>query len=81
MKAIVVSSMKEYDVEGLVGNLDFESGKLQNVGNGIFLTNKEIEVLKSPYINAFCMLNENMFLTGDNNGTIKQWKNGTLFIS
>ncbi len=46
MKAIVVSSMKEYDVEGLVGNLDFESGKLQNVGNGIFLTNKEIEVLK-----------------------------------
>ena len=32
-----------------------------------------IEVLKSN-ITAFCMLNENMFLTGDNNGIIRQWK-------
>ena len=35
----------EYDIEKLVGDLDFFSGKLVNCANGIVLTNKEIEVL------------------------------------
>ena len=34
---------------------------------------KTIEVSNST-IYGFCMLNENMFLTGDNNGIIRQWK-------
>ena len=48
--------------------------------NKIFIINvnqyrivRVIEVLKS-IINGFCMLNENMFLTGDDNGIIRQWK-------
>ena len=48
--------------------------------NKIFIINvnqyrivREIEVLKSR-IFGFCMLNENMFLTGDQNGIIRQWK-------
>ena len=46
---------EEYDIDHLVGQLDFDSGKLQCVGKGIFLTNKEIEVLKQydiPYQNC-----------------------------
>lgn len=35
----------EYDIEKLVSNLDFVSGKLVDVGNGLMLTNKEIDVL------------------------------------
>ena len=42
---------KEYDIDDLVGNIDFNSGSFQNV-NGMMLTNHEIEVLdryKIPY--------------------------------
>ncbi len=35
----------EYDIDKLVSNMDFFSGKLVDVGNGLMLTNKEIEVL------------------------------------
>ena len=45
----------EYDIDSLIGNLDFEGGKFQDVGNGIFLTNHEIDVLKQykiPYQNC-----------------------------
>ena len=34
---------------------------------------REIEIPNSSYINRFCKLNENMFLTG-RNGIIIQWK-------
>ena len=35
---------KEYDIETLVSNIDFNSGSFQNI-NGMMLTNHEIEVL------------------------------------
>ena len=35
---------------------------------------REIKISNSKWIYGFCMLNENMFLTGDNFGTIRQWK-------
>ena len=47
--------MEEYDIEELSKNIDFNSGKMVNIGNGIFLTNKEIEVLETyqvPYKNC-----------------------------
>ncbi len=43
---------KEYDIDSLIGEMDFVSGQFQDVGNGIQLTNREIEVLdqyKIPY--------------------------------
>lgn len=46
--------MEEYDIDKLVSNMDFNSGKLNNV-NGLLLTNREIEVLdkyKIPYKNC-----------------------------
>ena len=42
---------KEYDIETIVSNIDFNSGSFQNI-NGMMLTNHEIEVLdryKIPY--------------------------------
>ena len=42
---------KEYDIDSLVSNIDFNSGSFQNI-NGMMLTNQEIEVLdryKIPY--------------------------------
>ncbi len=42
---------KEYDIDDIVSNIDFNSGSFQNV-NGMMLTNHEIEVLdryKIPY--------------------------------
>lgn len=44
--------MIEYDVDGIIGNIDFEKNKFCDVGNGILLTNHEIEVLNQydiPY--------------------------------
>ena len=35
---------KEYDIDSLVSNIDFNSGSFQNI-NGMMLTNQEIEVL------------------------------------
>ena len=46
--------MEEYDIDKLVSNMDFNSGKLNNI-NGLLLTNREIEVLdkyKIPYKNC-----------------------------
>ena len=42
---------KEYDIDDLVSNIDFNSNSFQNI-NGMMLTNHEIEVLdryKIPY--------------------------------
>ena len=44
--------MIEYDVDGIIGNIDFEKNKFCDVGNRILLTNHEIEVLNQydiPY--------------------------------
>ena len=35
---------------------------------------REIEVPNSDFINANCMLNKNILLTGDNKGIIREWK-------
>ena len=35
----------EYNIDEIVKNMDFVSGKLVDLGNGLMLTNKEIEVL------------------------------------
>ena len=43
--------MKEYDVDSLVSNIDFTSGSFTDIGNGIMLTNREIEVLDRYDIN------------------------------
>lgn len=43
---------KEYDIDSLISEIDFSGNSFQNVGKGIFLTNKEINVLnkyKIPY--------------------------------
>ena len=37
--------MEDYNIDDLVGRIDFSSGKYNDIGNGILLTNKEIEVL------------------------------------
>ena len=43
---------KEYDIDFLVSQMDFSSNSYKNIGNGIFLTNREVEILnkyKLPY--------------------------------
>lgn len=35
----------EYDIDKLVSNIDFNSGKFNDIGNGVMLTTKEIEIL------------------------------------
>lgn len=42
--------MKDYNIDELVGNFDFDSNKFNNV-NGLMLTNREIEVLDRYKIN------------------------------
>lgn len=41
---------KEYDIDSLVSNLDFNSNKFNNI-NGMMLTNREVEVLDKYKIN------------------------------
>ena len=41
----------EYNIDEIVKNIDFLSGKLVDLGNGLMLTNKEIEVLDRYNIN------------------------------
>ena len=51
VKDIVVNNMKnEYDIDDLVSNIDFKSNQFQEIKKGIFLTNKEIEVLEKYHI-------------------------------
>ena len=42
--------MKEYNIDELVNSIDFNSGKFKDLGNGILLTNKEIEVLDRYHV-------------------------------
>ncbi len=37
--------MTDYNIDELVNTIDFNKGKFNDIGNGILLTNKEIEVL------------------------------------
>ena len=50
---IVVNSMeKEYDIDSLIGEMDFVSNQLVEVKKDVYLTNREIDVLnqyKIPY--------------------------------
>lgn len=50
----------EYNIDEIVKNMDFVSGKLVDLGNGLMLTNKEIEVLDRYNINykSCCNLKE-----------------------
>lgn len=36
---------KDFDIDKIIGDMDFSSSMLVNIGNGIMLTNREIEVL------------------------------------
>lgn len=47
----------EYDIEKLVSDIDFSSGKLVNCGNNLMLTNKEMEVLDRYNIDYKSCLN------------------------
>lgn len=42
--------MKDYNIDELVNSIDFTSGKFKDIGNGLLLTNKEIEVLDRYHI-------------------------------
>lgn len=42
--------MKEYNIEELLGSIDFEKNKLQQTKQNLFLTNYEIAVLKKYHI-------------------------------
>ena len=47
--------MTDYNIDELVNTIDFNKGKFNDIGNGILLTNKEIEVLDRyniPYKNC-----------------------------
>mgnify|MGYP006916033747 CR=1 FL=1 len=47
--------MSDYNIDELVNGIDFNSGKFNDIGNGIMLTNREIEVLERyniPYKNC-----------------------------
>ena len=35
----------EYDIDNIIKNMDFSSNMLNDIGNGIFLSNREIDVL------------------------------------
>ncbi len=41
----------EYDIDELVSGIDFNSGKFNDIGNGIMLTTREIEILDRYEIN------------------------------
>jgi hypothetical protein len=41
---------KEFDIDSLIGQIDFESNKFNNI-NGLMLTNREVEVLDRYNIN------------------------------
>ena len=43
--------MKEYDIESLVNDIDFEKNSLEYINGEIVLTKREIEVLESLDIN------------------------------
>ena len=42
---------KEYDIESLVNDIDFEKNSISYIKGEIVLTNKEVEILKSLDIN------------------------------
>lgn len=42
---VIHANNMEYDIDKLVSNIDFNSGKFNDIGNGIMLTTKEIEIL------------------------------------
>lgn len=42
---------KEYDIESLVNDIDFEKNSISYIKGDIVLTNKEVEILKSLDIN------------------------------
>lgn len=41
----------DYDIDSLVSSIDFNSSKFVDVGNGLMLTNREIDILKQYNIN------------------------------
>ena len=45
-----------------------------------YIIDRTIDIFDSGYINGFCLLNDNMFLTGSQDGKIRQWKNIYIFF-
>lgn len=72
--------MNEYNIDDLVNNLDFESNSLNDCGNGMFLTNFEIEILDKYSINykKYSSLKEVLFEIEDilnDDGTLDDLEN------
>ncbi len=59
--------MEDYNLEEIVNNLDFTSNSLNDCGNGLLLTNFEIEVLNKYKIDytKFNSLKEVLFIVED----------------
>lgn len=58
---------KEFDIESLVSNMDFKSLQLVDCGNGILLTNREIDILNRYGIEyeKCCSLKEIIYYVED----------------
>ena len=52
----------------------FGENKISIININKYKLIKIIEVSNSRWIDAVCMLNENIILTGDNNSIIREWK-------
>lgn len=47
--------MKEIDISRIIDSIDFQKNFYQDIGNGLMLTNREIEILNKyhiPYLNC-----------------------------
>ena len=78
----IKSSISNVSSTGSLGSFNMLTKDLLVIGgkNNISIINineyKLIRIIEVPdsSIYGFCMLNKNIFLTGDNNGKIRQWK-------
>ena len=47
---IPVNNMKEYNIEKIIGDIDFNKNKLHKIKTNLYLTTYEIEILKKYHI-------------------------------
>ena len=79
----IISSINKVNITSLEGIFNMISKDLLIIGGMNTLTLidvdqyqmiKLIELKNSLHNSGFCMINENMFITGDFNGTLRQWE-------
>ena len=79
----IKSSISHLDYSGFFGPITMITDELLLIGgnNKIYIIDvnqyiidRTIDIFDSGYINGFCLLNDNMFLTGSQDGKIRQWK-------